>query len=50
MTKGADYCGIVDKVCEHRFNMQTNVCIECRTMFLIAMMEDLKKEIRRNGK
>ena len=47
MTKGADYCGIVEKTCEHRFNMSTNVCVECRAMFILAVLEDLKKEIKR---
>ena len=47
MTRGADYCGIAEKVCENRFNMQTNVCVECRTMLILAAIEDLKKEIRR---
>ena len=47
MTKGADYCGIVEKTCEHRFNMQTNVCVECRYMLLMNAMEDLKQEIKR---
>ena len=47
MTRGADFCGIVDKVCENRFNMQTNVCIECRVMFILNTIDELKKEIRR---
>ena len=44
MTRGADFCGIADKVCEHRFNMSTNACIECRTMLLLAAIEELGRK------
>jgi len=47
MTRGADYCGIAEKPCEHRYNMSGNDCVECRHMFLKAEIEDLKKQIRR---
>jgi hypothetical protein len=51
MGKPANYCGVTGKPCEHRTHMATSSdCAECRYMFLLNAIENLRKEIRKNGK